>query len=382
MTFWILALLMLVFAAASIAVPLLRKRSSAADAIGYDRELYKARLAEIDVDLKLGRIGEQEAEAAKVEEGRKLISLSITATPSDTKTPVSPMLLSGLAAIFLLIMSVGLYLFTGAPGAPDMDIASRLKEDPSGQSVEQLLQRAEAQLARNPEDGRGWAVIAPVYLRLGRVEDAVTAFRNASRLDPENVTLLTGLGEAMVVAQQGIVTEEALANFEAALVHSPGDAKARFFVAIALGQQGDNDNAVKAWRSLIADAPAEAPWLPVAKAQLARLEGGVVASPAQPGETSQPGPSASDIEVASQMSPEDRSAMIETMIANLAEKLKDNPGDKEGWRRLIRSYMVLGKQQEAADALAGAKSAHAQDEAFLAELQAMVDAVAGGKGVQ
>ena len=45
-----------------------------------------------------------------------------------------------------------------------------------------LVAQVEAHLARNPEDGRGWEVIAPVYLRLGRFDDAVKARRNALRL--------------------------------------------------------------------------------------------------------------------------------------------------------------------------------------------------------
>ena len=31
--------------------------------------------------------------------------------------------------------------------------------------------------------------------------------------------------------------------------------------------------------------------------------------------------------------------MIETMVARLDEKLKENPQDAEGWQRLVRSYV-------------------------------------------
>ena len=43
--------------------------------------------------------------------------------------------------------------------------------------------------------------------------------------------------------------------------------------------------------------------------------------------------------------------MITSMVARLDERLKENPRDVEGWRRLIRSYVVLGKTDEARDAL-------------------------------
>ena len=58
--------------------------------------------------------------------------------------------------------------------------------------------QAEAFLAENPEDVRGWEVLAPVYLQMGRGGDAVVAFRNAMRLDGETAMRQTGLGEALV----------------------------------------------------------------------------------------------------------------------------------------------------------------------------------------
>ena len=51
------------------------------------------------------------------------------------------------------------------------------------------------------------------------------------------------------------------------------------------------------------------------------------------------------------MAPADRNAMIETMVAGLDEKLRQNPNDPEGWMRLVRSYVVLGRTDEARAAL-------------------------------
>jgi TPR repeat protein len=47
------------------------------------------------------------------------------------------------------------------------------------------------------------------------------------------------------------------------------------------------------------------------------------------------------------MSPADRSAMIRTMVDRLAERLKGAPDDLAGWRRLARSYGVLGEADKA-----------------------------------
>ena len=63
-----------------------------------------------------------------------------------------------------------------------------------------------------------------------------------------------------------------------------------------------------------------------------------------------PGPSAEDVQAATQMSPEEQMEMIRGMVGNLAERLKGDPDDLEGWQMLARSYGVLGQQDKAAEA--------------------------------
>jgi len=82
------------------------------------------------------------------------------------------------------------------------------------------------------------------------------------------------------------------------------------------------------------------------------------------------------------MSAEDRQSMIETMVAGLAEKLKENPKDKAGWRRLVRSYGVLGRADKARAALDEARVALPDDAEFLAELEAMIGQTPAGGGTQ
>ncbi len=383
MAFWIAAALLTLLATALVVLPLLRGKRGGASALDHDRALYHARLSEIDADLKLGRIDAAEAEAAKAEEGRKLIALSASQkTDSSGAGACMPRFALAATVIFVPLAALAFYIIAGVPNMPDMALASRPDRDLSAQSITQLLERAEAQLARNPDDSRGWRVVAPVYMRLGRTQDAVTAWRNAARLEPDNVELKTSLAEAMTVAASGVVTEEARTIFSQALEKSPGNAKARFYLAIALGQQGANAEAAEAWRALIAEAPADAPWLEVARAQLRAVSGETTEAPATAQGKAAPGPSQEDVAAASQMSPEDRQVMIESMVSGLAERLKDNPGDKQGWQRLVRAYAVLGQKDKAKQAVEDARGAFPDDTEFLAALETMVEAVPAREGIQ
>jgi cytochrome c-type biogenesis protein CcmH len=212
-----------------------------------------------------------------------------------------------------------------------------------------LLSRVEAHLEANPDDARGWQVLAPVYVRLGRNEDAAMAFGNIVRLLGSSAATEGDLGEAIVRANQGTVTAEARAAFERAANDDPKDIRARFYLALADGQTGKTDEAAAAIRGLIAEAPPGASWVGGMTGVLAELEAD--------GPGALPGPTAADVEAAQDMSAEDRAGMIEGMVAQLAERLQSEPGDAEGWARLVKSYMVLGRPDDARAALDEARTA-------------------------
>ena len=136
-----------------------------------------------------------------------------------------------LAAIILLPLGVAtIYLALGSPTLPDQPLGSRVAKVRENQSLESLVAQVETFLDDNPEDGRGWEVIAPVYLRLGRADDAVKARRNALRLNGETAERMTNLGEALVAAANGVVTADAKAAFDRAVALDPRDVKARYFL--------------------------------------------------------------------------------------------------------------------------------------------------------
>ena len=188
-------------------------------------------------------------------------------------------------------------------------------------------------------------------------------YRNVIRLAGSTTETEADLGEAIVSANGGMVTAEAHAAFERAVKIDPTAVRPRFYLALALSQAGKTNEAIAAWKALLDGAPRTAAWVPVAESELARLEGRPAT--AATGEAP-PGPTAADVKAAGEMSASDRMAMIEGMVAQLAAKLDDNPADGPGWARLVRSYMVLGKRDEAKAALAKARAALSGDATALA----------------
>jgi cytochrome c-type biogenesis protein CcmH len=53
------------------------------------------------------------------------------------------------------------------------------------------------------------------------------------------------------------------------------------------------------------------------------------------------------MEAAQRMAPQDRNAMIRGMVEGLAQRLEENPNDRDGWLRLARAWTVLGEAEKA-----------------------------------
>jgi cytochrome c-type biogenesis protein CcmH len=134
----------------------------------------------------------------------------------------------------------------------------------------------------------------------------------------------------------------------------PQELKARFYIGLAAEQDGDRAKAAEVWRAMTRNAPADAPWVPRVREALARV------GAMQPGTTA-PGPTADDIATAGAMSEKERGEMIRNMVDRLADRLKENESDVEGWQRLLRAYIVLGERDKAISAAGAAKRALAND---------------------
>jgi cytochrome c-type biogenesis protein CcmH len=350
---WIGFALMSVAAVLVVLWPLTRKPRT--DRAGSDLVVYQDQLGEIDRDRSAGLIGDAEAEAARIEVSRRILAAADAQTPAPQPTqPLWHRRAAAVAAlVVLLLLPVGLYVALGSPSIPGQPAYARAATPPDHQTVANLIGQIEERLAQNPNDGAGWQIIGPVYMRLGRFDDAVMAFRKSLVLNGENAGRLTSLGEALIGAANGVVTDEAKKDFERAIVLDTREPKARFFLGLADEQDGNATAAAAKWRALLQDAPPNAPWVAFVRQSLARVTG-------EPVESAGPGPTWEETAAAQNMPEAQRTAMIRGMVAKLADRLHADGNDVEGWLRLVHAYAVLGERDQAKGAAADAKKALAE----------------------
>jgi cytochrome c-type biogenesis protein CcmH len=356
---WFVLALMTATAMCAVGWPLARAGRKTAS--GSDLAVYRDQLEEIRRDQAAGFIGEAEAKAASIEVSRRLLA---AADAQDTALDASPRaaantrrIIAIAATVLLSIGPAAFYLWLGSPSLPGQPLSARKDSTPP---IEALLAQVEARLAQKPDDGRGWEVIAPVYMRLGRFDDAVNARRKALALNGETSERLADLGEALAFADDSRISAEAKAAFARAVSLDPENVKARYFLGLAAEQEGRPAAAATIWREMLAGAPADAPWAPLIRSEIARVAG------------APKGPSADDLAAASNMSPDQQLAMVRGMVENLAERLGRDGSDVEGWLRLVRSYMVLGERDKARDAAADARRALAADPEKLQRIEELV----------
>jgi cytochrome c-type biogenesis protein CcmH len=356
MTLWFVFALMTAAAIFAVLWPL--SRGARPHNGGSEAAVYRDQLTEIDRDVAAGLIGSSEAEAARVEISRRLL-----AAVDNTRDPpvASSIRLRRTAAIIALVglpvVAIALYLPLGSPRLGDFPLAERARVPDATQPLDNLVAQVESHLEKNPTDGRGWNVLAPVLAKLGRYDDAVRAYRNSITYNGDGAARRADLGEALMAAAGGIVTSEAKAEFERAVALDADEAKASYFLGVAAEQDGRIAEASSIWRAMLAKAPPEAPWRPLVQAALARVGG-----------TGAPALSDDTVAAAKDMNEIDRNAMIRGMVERLAARLQQNGDDVEGWLRLVRAYMVLGDRDKATSALTEARHAVANDAERLRQL--------------
>lgn len=387
MLLWVVFAVMSAGVVVALLHPLLARRArDEADGDAAATAVYRDQLAEIEAEAKRGLIGADEAETARREISRRILA---SASRPDDRTVGSPddgaavepvaarrrLRVAAVTGLLLPLAALVGYLQTGSPGIPAQPIASRHVAPPVNSEMEKLIAAVETRLKEQPGDGRGWDVIAPVYLRLGRYADAAFAYSRAVHLLGDDTRRLAGLAEAAMQRDGGRVGDEAKSALTRLLKLEPDHVQARFWLAFAKEQDGELAEAAKDYEKLMAGAPAEAEWRPVVEERIAAVRamlGRGKATPPSATATEPPaegkGPTAADISAAERLSPADRQAMIDGMVSGLAARLEQDGRDLEGWGKLIRALTVLGRKDEAIAALGRAQRSLADEPQALAAL--------------
>lgn len=362
-----------------------------------DLAVYRDQLKELDAERERGLIADSELESARAEVARRLLKRAGAESGeavSSRKTSAGARRVYTAVAALLPLAGIVVYLAIGSPHLPAQPFAARETAPDVEPAIASLIKKVEDRLKEHPEDGKGWDVIAPVYLRIGRFPEAAHAFAEANRLEGESTRRLTGFAEATLLAESGMVTEPVRITAHRILQLDPKAVQPRVWLALGREQDGDLAGAVDEYRKLLTGAPEDASWRDAVAERMmlveARIRGedvdakpaplpkAVEEAPEKPGPApsgGEAGVSAADIAA---MSREEQDAFVMGMVDRLAARLRENAQDLEGWMRLARAYKVIGRDDDARSAISNARSAFASDEEALERIAGAEEALGLG----
>ncbi len=405
MTFWIISSLITIFCIASFFI-LTRKSAAKSDnnktekdknarEDSLTKQYFKKSLAEIERDMEAGIISEEEAIAAKGEIAREILRLEkenavknswVDSENGKIKLLYIPNLTFISSLLLIPIIAFMLYNILGSPNLPSMPLA--LRTNPAEQNIgaeidiEEAVKRVEEQLARTPDDARGWSIIAPVYMRLQRYDDAVNALRKLQTLLPPNADIETDLAEALVMANNGEVTKEAIDLLKSAAKRDPKHIRSRVYLASEAMRNGDYKEAIQIWQSLKQLASGSEEWLALVEEGLQEAQANLAE---QAGNNQQEGMGRNENSINEkqeeqtppQNGTDSQAELIQQMVARLENRLNEEGGSIEEWTQLVRSFLVLGEKEKAQQAYNKAKLAYPKEEERLE-----VDALAKQAGLE
>lgn len=283
------------------------------------------------------------------------------------------------AAALLAAGSIGFNVLGGGDEAPEV-----VADSDGSPSIEELRAAAEA----SSDDAGPWAELAFAYFERGDFADSVAAYERAVEIDAEAAELWSALGEARVMALDAAsaaadpMPAGALEAFNKAIALDPSDPRANYFLAVKQDLDGDHEGAIARWLALLADTPPGAPWesdvvrtiqqvgaihdievddrletVMAARTPEVLLPGSGTAA-GEAASPSLPGPSAQQVADAGRMNPTEQRDMAVGMVERLEGRLKNEPGNIDGWVMLMRSRMTLGEPERAQKALNDAIAAN------------------------
>jgi cytochrome c-type biogenesis protein CcmH len=264
--FWSLAAVMVMIALLFILPALFRTGKPGAAGIDRDTlnvEVIRSQIDELEADLQNGRLSEDQFAAARRDLEQGLLHDLAGSGSGSGKTR------SGQWAAIILIagiplLAAGLYDQLGSRQI--IPLLAQMQANPptpatsttGGQnSVEEMVNKLAERMRSQPDDLKGWVMLARSYVVLKRYDAAVDAYRNILRLGGDSPELLADYADALAMSAGGQFTPETGEVLTRALAKDPDNIKALWLAGHWKNQSGDYTAAIEYWQQAAALLPAD-----------------------------------------------------------------------------------------------------------------------------
>jgi cytochrome c-type biogenesis protein CcmH len=260
--FVIIGAIMIAVACAVVLVPLWRRApADVVDRQASNLAILRDQLGELDADLASGTISREQYEQSRAELSRRAIE---EGGDADAKAPAesrSGQRVALVLAATLPVFAIGLYVLLGTPGAVDFSRPTATAQrggqhDFTPQQIGEMADKLRAKLAREPENGEGWAMLGRTYYALQRYYEAAAAYEEAVKRLPDNADLLADYADTLGVVQNQSLEGKPMEAIERALKINPKQWKALALAGTAAFDRKDYAAAAGYWERMKETVPA------------------------------------------------------------------------------------------------------------------------------
>ena len=279
--FWSLAAIMVMVALLFVLPPLLRNRElSTVSRDDLNTNVIREQFAELDADLANGKLDKAQYEAARKDIERELLyDLGTTGNEPADKPERSGRWITLLIIPAIPLCAVLLYQLMGSAELIDRIQQARISQTQPAQqpsqspgSIEDMVAKLAERLQQQPDDLKGWVMLARSYAIMKRYSESGAAYATALRLGGENADLLTDYADAMVMADGGAFNDESAALLTRALELEPDNLKGLWLAGHWKNQSGAYQEALDYWQRAAAQLPPDSKDVAVITEQISELQ--------------------------------------------------------------------------------------------------------------
>lgn len=212
--------------------------------------IYRDELEKLEAERIAGTINIQEYEMSHAEMRQRLFQ--DTTEEDDRATMGSPAKTMIGICIFIILISVGLYIFLG----DGVRVAQQASQKPvSQEAVQKMVTEFAAKMEKDPDNLKGWAMLARSYRILGQTQDAAKAYGRAGVYLDSDPELLAEYADTLATIANGNFSGKPLQLINQALKIDPNNFLALWLSGTASYTSGNYKAAVQTWEKLAKQLP-------------------------------------------------------------------------------------------------------------------------------
>lgn len=235
-----------------VVVPLLRRREPG-DGIetgGSNLAILRSQLAELDADVGSGVLSAEQHASARAELERRVLEEGGSEGASAGGAQSGGTAAAIVFALLIPLAALGMYLWVGEPDGMRPEAAAA-EHQATPKEVDEMVSRLAARLEKNPDDPRGWMMLARSYYVMKRMPEAVAAFEKAAQAVKDDADFYADYADALAMSQGRKLDGRPLQLIQLALKIDPGHPKALAMAGSEAFFRKDYPGALAYWEKLL-----------------------------------------------------------------------------------------------------------------------------------